>query len=90
MAQIIGGVWGPADRETIARMDMPSPMDARLEALEVKAAFAEDLLDQLNTQVFRQQRQIDALLHELRTLRERLPEASTAPRSLRDDIPPHY
>lgn len=59
-------------------------------ALEVKAAFAEDLLDQFNTQVFQQQRQIDALLHELRLLRERLPETSTAPRNLRDEIPPHY
>ena len=71
-------------------MDMPSPMDARLEALEVKATFAEDLLDQLNAQVFQQQRQIDALLHELRALRERLPDTSAAPRNLRDDLPPHY
>lgn len=81
--------------ETIHRkypsMDIPQQMEDRLVDLEVKAAYADDLLDQLSDQIYRQQQQIDLLLHELRLLRERLPEAgSTAPRNLRDDIPPHY
>lgn len=72
-------------------MDIPETVERRLEDLEVKSAYAEDLLDQLSAQIYRQQQQIDLLLHELRLLRERLPEAgSTAPRSLRDEIPPHY
>ena len=71
-------------------MDTSSATDERLMALEIKAAYAEDLLDQLNAQVFQQQRRIDALLHELHALRERLPEAGSTPRNLRDDIPPHY
>jgi SlyX protein len=73
-------------------MDIPSPIENRLVDLEIKAGFSEDLLDQLNAQVYRQQQQIDALMGELRQLRDRLPESGGAAelRNLRDDIPPHY
>lgn len=72
-------------------MDIPQAMEDRLIDLEVKASYADDLLEQLSDQIYRQQQQIDLLLHELRLLRERMPESgSTAPRNLRDDIPPHY
>ena len=72
-------------------MNIPQPLEDRLVDLEVKAAYADDLLDQLSDQIYRQQQQIDLLLSELRLLRERLPEAgTTTPRNLRDDIPPHY
>ena len=76
----------------IGPMDIPAPIDNRLIDLEIKAGFTEDLLDQLNAQVFRQQQQIDALIHELRTLRERMPEGGGGAdaRNLRDEIPPHY
>ena len=73
-------------------MDIPTPIERRLVELEIKAGFTEDLLDQLNAQVYRQQQQIDALIQELRQWRERLPESGggTEGRNLRDDIPPHY
>ena len=73
-------------------MDIPPPIEARLVDLEVKAAYADDQLEQLSDQIYRQQQQIDLLLQELRLMRERLPEAGSAgaPRNLRDDIPPHY
>jgi SlyX protein len=73
-------------------MDIPSPIENRLVDLEIKAGFSEDLLDQLNAQVYRQQQQIDALIGQLRQLRDRLPESGGAAelRNLRDDIPPHY
>ncbi len=72
-------------------MEIPQAIDQRLIDLEVKAAYADDLLDQLSDQIYRQQQQIDLLLSELRLLRERLPETGSAvPRNLRDDIPPHY
>jgi SlyX protein len=73
-------------------MDIPAPIENRLIDLEIKAGFTEDLLDQLNSQVFRQQQQIDALIHELRTLRDRMPEGGGGAdvRNLRDEIPPHY
>ena len=66
-------------------------VDDRLDALEVKAAFAEDLLEQLNLMVYRQQQQIERLQRELTELRQQLSEGSgAAPRSLRDELPPHY
>lgn len=80
-----------ANSPKIPAMDIPQAIEERLVNLEVKAAYADDLLDQLSDQIYRQQQQIDLLLHELRLMRERLPEAGTAaPRSLRDEIPPHY
>jgi len=72
-------------------MDIPQAIEDRLVDLEVKAAYAEDQIDQLSDQIYRQQQQIELLLGELRLMRERLPEVgTTAPRNLRDDIPPHY
>jgi SlyX protein len=70
----------------------PTDADARLTALEIKASFAEDLLDTLNEIVARQQVQIDRLTTELSALRNQMPTADGAPvfRSLRDELPPHY
>ena len=62
----------------------------RLEALEVKAAFTEDLLDQLNLTIYRQQQQIDGLLRAVTELRQQRPKGGTGARSLRDELPPHY
>lgn len=69
-----------------------NPLDQRLTDLEIKASFTEELLDQLNEVVVRQQRQIDALLREVANLRQQAPEDPGANpfRSLRDDLPPHY
>ena len=66
-------------------------LQARVEALEIKASFSEDLLETLNLALYRQQQTIDALVQELRQLRQQLPEAgSTGLRNLRDELPPHY
>ena len=64
----------------------------RLTDLEIKASFTEDLVDQLNEVLVRQQRQIDALLRELADLRQQAPEdpGTERFRSLRDELPPHY
>ena len=69
-----------------------NPLDQRLTDLEIKASFTEELLDQLNEVVVRQQRQIDALLREVADLRQQAPENPGASpfRSLRDELPPHY
>ncbi|MFX5884915.1 SlyX family protein, partial [Acinetobacter baumannii] len=42
----------------------------RLEALEIKASFTEDLLDQLNLTIYQQQQLIDRLTHEVIQLRQ--------------------
>lgn len=68
-----------------------SALEERLTQLEIKASYAEDLLDQLNELVYRQQLQIDRLNRELAALHGRLDDAGSAPwRSLRDELPPHY
>ena len=65
--------------------------EQRLTNLEVKAAFTEDQLDQLDQVIVRQQQPIDALMHEVRALRDRQPEAGQAVmRQPRDELPPHY
>lgn len=72
-------------------MEHPDNIDQRLIDLEIKASFNEDLLEQLNQVVFRQQQQIDLLLRELAALRQQAPEGGAGmPRNLRDELPPHY
>ena len=66
-------------------------VEQRLNALEIKASFSEDLLEQLDTVVIRQQQQIDLLVRELTALRQPVANSSAdSPRSLRDDMPPHF
>ncbi|MFT4243131.1 MAG: SlyX family protein [Acidovorax sp.] len=63
----------------------------RLESLEIKASFMEDLLDQLNLTIYRQQELIDRLAREVIQLRQQVPEAGQgAARNPRDELPPHY
>jgi len=63
----------------------------RLMELEIKASFTEDTIDRLNAVVVRQQDQIDLLLRELRELKQQgHAAADNPPRSLRDELPPHY
>ncbi|WP_254774913.1 SlyX family protein [Polaromonas sp. YR568] len=69
-----------------------SNTDERLTELEIKASFTEDLLDQLDKVIVRQQQQIDALLREVAELKAspvRDGDITTA-RSLRDELPPHF
>lgn len=66
-------------------------LEGRLAELEIKAGFAEDLLDTLNATIYRQQQQIERLQREMQELREQLRSSMPAEgRSLRDEIPPHY
>lgn len=66
-------------------------IDHRLTELEIKSSFNEDLLDQLNLVVTRQQQQIDALLRETERLRQQMLDAGSGVFSQAgDDLPPHY
>ena len=66
-------------------------MDERLEKIEIKLSLSEDLLDELNKTIYRQQREIERLQRDVITLREQvrasLPDER---RNLNDEIPPHY
>ena len=65
--------------------------EQRLTELEIKASYADDLLDTLNAQVAKQQEQIDLLLREVSRLRQQGGgEGMGAPRNPRDELPPHY
>lgn len=72
-------------------MPIESDTEDRLTALEIKSSYNEDLLDELNLTIYRQQQQIDRLTAALEDLRRRMPESG--PNILgnaRDEIPPHY
>ena len=75
-------------------MEAHDDMDRRLTELEIKASFQEDLLDQLNQVIVRQQRDIAQLVRDVATLRQQAQQAAEAGpgllRDLRDELPPHY
>ena len=67
----------------------PNPLsdtDQRLTELEIKASYSEDLLEQLNMTIYRQQLQIDALLHELQQLRQQGLELPVLILTARDSV----
>ncbi|MGH8619907.1 MAG: SlyX family protein [Burkholderiales bacterium] len=66
-------------------------MEDRLEKIETKLSLAEDLLEELNKTLYRQQRQIEQLQQEAVALREQLRTAlPDEPRNPQDEVPPHY
>ena len=66
-------------------------VEKRLVDLELKLSYLEDLTDQLNGVVVRQQDQIDGLLRIVQALRRQLDSQEPGGlRSLRDELPPHY
>jgi SlyX protein len=72
-------------------MNHPNNTDQRLTDLEIKASFTEDLLEQLDQIIIRQQQQIDLLVREVAALRQPGAHDGVAvPRNLRDDLPPHF
>jgi SlyX protein len=74
--------------------DALDSLEARTMDLEVKASYTDDLLEQLNMTIYRQQQQIDALINEVRQLRQQVPDGGHGGHggsgNLRDELPPHY
>jgi SlyX protein len=66
--------------------------DDRIIELEIKAAYQEDLLQELNKIVGQQQQQIDRLEATCRLLNERIKSLSIEGGSGEniDEVPPHY
>lgn len=72
-------------------MDTLDSLAVRVTELEIKLSFADHQIDDLNGALFRQQQQMDAVLNEVRVLRQQLIAQQPGEfRSLRDEIPPHY
>ena len=68
-------------------------VDDRLIALEVKASFTDDLVDELNRTVARQHQQLEALARELVRLRgqvEAIGERDGGAGEPGQEVPPHY
>lgn len=66
-------------------------MESRLAEIEAKLSFSEELLEELNRTVYRQQLQIAQLRQELDTLRQHV--RSVLPVEVKnpgDETPPHY
>lgn len=79
------------DMEHTNDMQDTAAINQRLTDLEIKASYTEDLLEQLDKVVVRQQQQIDLLIREVTALRQPAPDGGTGSvRSLRDDLPPHF
>jgi len=69
----------------------PRTSAARLEELEIRIGYLDDLVDSINRTLFRQQQQIEQLgraLAELQRQAHASPQA--APTGAGDEIPPHY
>lgn len=65
--------------------------EQRLDELEAKLAFAEDLIETLNQTVIRQQQQMDSLQDQLRLLHQQMRDRPAGENAnLREEIPPHY
>ena len=78
-------------QHTTKPMETSDTTQTRLTELEIKLSYTEHQLEQLDAVVIRQQQQIDALLAEVRRLREAgTSETQPGQRSLRDELPPHY
>jgi SlyX protein len=80
----------PDVKDTDAHLRLQSA-EQRLEQLEIKASYSDDLLDTLNTLVAEQQQHIDWLLREVAHLRKQAADSGPGTfRSLREEAPPHY
>ena len=66
--------------------------DLRIDEVEMKLSYTEDLLDELNLAIYRQQQQIDALIRQVASLQQQAPDGGSggAARNPQDDLPPHY
>ena len=63
----------------------------RINNLEIKLSFTEDLIDRLNQTIYKQQQQIEFLYRELKSIKEQSSSGDGAGiSSPKDEIPPHY
>ena len=72
-------------------MQAHDELEKRLIELEIKASYADDLLDQLNQTLYRQQQLIEALTREVQALRQQQAVQGTSGLSSPvQERPPHY
>ena len=65
--------------------------DDHLVKIETKLSYQEDLLDQLNSIIIKQQKEIDSLKRELLLLQEKITTINESTENTNmDERPPHY
>ena len=75
----------------------PSLVDQRLTELEIKSSYTEDMVEQLNQIIIRQQQDLDTLVRQVSQLRAQVRDAPAGGAAVagsaggaRDELPPHY
>lgn len=73
-------------------MTLPANDDERFERIEAKLALAEDAIDHLERELYRQSQLIERQQAQLTTLAKELRRAAPqdATYTAREEIPPHY
>jgi SlyX protein len=61
----------------------------RITNLEIKLSFTEDLIEQLNQTIYKQQQQIEFLYRELKFIKEQASSPNGGD-DRKEEIPPHY
>lgn len=73
---------------------MDTRSDERLNELEIKLSFMDDMLEELNQVIVRQQATLDLLVQELRALKAQSADPAThagdTTARARENLPPHY
>ena len=65
-------------------------LSERIDALEARAMYQEETIEQLNATITAQWKQIDTLMRQLAALTERLQEAEANAPIPTNERPPHY
>ena len=68
----------------------PNDLTKRMEDLEVRFAFQDETIHQLDSVVQEQALEIERLRNELRTVREQLKDTLGPEAPLEEQVPPHY
>ncbi len=68
----------------------PNELTKRMEDLEVRFAFQDETIQQLDSVVQEQALEIERLRNELRTVREQLKDTLGPEAPLEEQVPPHY
>jgi SlyX protein len=65
-------------------------LESRIENLEIRLTFQDDLVRQLDEVVQAQNARIDQLMQEIHSLREQLAQNPGEEASMQEQVPPHW
>jgi uncharacterized coiled-coil protein SlyX len=77
----------PGSQRTMSEMN---ELSERIDALETRLTYQDEIIEQLNQTITAQWKQIDALARQIDKLNERLQEAEANAPGPANERPPHY